>query len=62
VCASVVTTDDLARGIDAGRLGAEGGRGIVEGGVGAAIGVVEETVAAAGVVRPGNIRRPGPRG
>src|SRR5262249_53585339 len=45
-----VDSDDLAQIVDAFCLGAFGAQGIVEGGVGAAIGIVEEAVAA--VVAP----------
>jgi hypothetical protein len=48
---SVVRPDDLARRVDAERVGAEGGGGIVQGGVGAA--TIEKAVA---VVAPIKIR------
>ena len=53
-----VTPDDLARGVDAERTRAQRRRGIVEGGVRVAIGVVEEAVLAGGVeVTPDNQAR-----
>jgi hypothetical protein len=42
-----VSSDDQTRAVDAVCLGAVGGQRIVEGGVGAAVGIVEEAVRAA---------------